>query len=171
MGEPYIGEIRICTFSFAPRGWAFCNGQLLLIAQNTALFSLLSTYYGGDGRTTFALPNLQGCVPMGIGAGPGLSERSIGERGGQATVVLTDAAMALHQHQVYGSGSDANRQQPDGAAWAVVSQDPIYRNSADSTMSVNALAAMGSSQPHNNMQPYLAVNFIIALEGIYPSRS
>jgi microcystin-dependent protein len=147
MSEPFIAEIRIFAGNFAPRGWAFCNGQLLPVAQNTALFSLIGTTYGGDGRTTTALPNLQGRAPMHPGRGPGLTSRRLGESGGSETVTLSTAQMPNHNHPLMASAENLV------------------------PMANEALPAAGGSQSHNNMQPYLAINFIIALTGLYPSRS
>ena len=173
MSEPFIGEIRVVGFNYAPRGWALCNGQLLSIASNSALFSLLGTYYGGDGRTTFGLPNLQGRVPMHFGSGPGLSPRSIGEAGGREAVSLTEAQLAPHTHKARASSLKGNTNSPGGRVWskdAGVQSATYTSNAADADMAAGAIAPAGGGQPHNNMPPYLAVNFIIALQGIYPAR-
>ena len=173
MSEPFIGEIRMVGFNFAPRGWALCNGQLLSIASNNALFSLLGTYYGGDGRTTFALPNLQGRVPMHYGSGAGLSPRLIGEAAGQESVSLTEAQLPAHTHKARASSLKGNTNSPVGKVWskdAGVQSATYTSNSADADMAAGAIAPAGGGQPHNNMPPYLAVNFIIALQGIYPAR-
>ena len=171
MSEPFIAEIRIFAGNFAPRGWAFCNGQLLPVSQNTALFSLLGTTYGGDGRTTTALPNLEGRAPMHAGRGPGLTSRRLGQRGGVETVTLTEAQMPNHNHTLRGS-------EEDGAQLTVANNvlpgagNDMYRAPASTgAMASGVLPETGGSQPHNNMQPFLCINFIIALAGLYPSKS
>ena len=171
MSEPFIAEIRIFAGNFSPRGWAFCNGQLLPIAQNTALFSLIGTTYGGDGRTTTALPNLQGRVPMHPGRGPGLTSRRLGQRGGVTTVTLSEAQMPNHTHSM-GFGPPAT--DDDVSSSAVLGSTPgvnLYAtpNNLES-LADQALLSTGGSQAHNNVQPYLVMNFIIALVGLYPSR-
>jgi microcystin-dependent protein len=172
MSEPFVGEIRMFGFNFAPQGWAQCNGQLLPIAQNTALFSLLGTTYGGDGRTNFALPDMRSRVPVGQGQGAGLSSYAEGQAGGAETVTLTAAQMPGHTHPVKASGSPADSDQPEGRALARPASH-IYTAEPDTRTVMNAdmLGDAGSSQPHGNIQPYLAVNFCIALNGIYPPRS
>lgn len=170
MSEPFIAEIRIFAGNFAPRGWAFCNGQLLPIAQNTALFSLIGTIYGGDGRTTTALPDLQGRAAMHPGRGPGLTDRRLGERGGVTEVTLTEAQMPQHNHTVVvendNEGMETN---PDEQFLA---NKEIYNDGGGLVaMSTDAIGPQGGNQPHNNMQPYIAINYIIALVGLYPSRS
>jgi microcystin-dependent protein len=170
--DPYIGEIRMFAGNFAPRGWAFCNGQLLAIAQNTALFSLLGTMYGGDGRTNFALPDLRGRVPMHFGQGPGLTPRTQGEQSGSETVTLIAGQMPSHSHAVNGNQGPGDSTSPAGRYWAASSRrDASYAGSADTALSPQAVAPAGGSQPHENRQPYLAVSYIIALQGIYPPRS
>jgi len=170
MSEPFIAEIRIFAGNFAPRGWAFCNGQLLPIAQNTALFSLIGTTYGGDGRTTTALPNLQGRAPMHPGGGPGLTIRRLGEKGGNTTVTLTEAQMPQHTHTLQATEEEVDRRTPENRFLAEGEQ--IYGTATNlGNMANGSLTANGGSQPHNNMQPFLAVNFIVALTGLYPSRS
>ena len=172
MSEPFIAEIRIFAGNFAPRGWAFCNGQLLPISQNTALFSLIGTTYGGDGRTTTALPNLEGRAPMHPGRGPGLTSRRLGERGGVETVTLTEAQMPNHNHAVNASGRPVNAQNPTNLTyWGNGNSQYAPSSSNVVPMSGGMLADAGGSQAHNNMQPYIAINFIIALVGLYPSRS
>lgn len=174
MSEPFIAEIRIFAGNFAPRGWAFCNGQLLPISQNTALFSLIGTTYGGDGRTTTALPNLQGRAPMHPGRGPGLTARRLGEQGGVETVTLAEAQMPNHAHTLQAYSRPGDLADPAGRSLARTQGGLAYQsNSSASLVQMNAqsLAAAGGSQAHNNMQPYLAINFIIALVGLYPSRS
>jgi microcystin-dependent protein len=172
MSEPFVGEIRMFGFNFAPQGWALCNGQLLPINQNQALFSLLGTTYGGDGRTTFALPNMQSRVPVCQGQGPGLSSYAEGQAGGTETVTLAATQMPGHTHPVKASSSAAASGQPEGRALAR-SASHIYTAKPDTSTVMNAdmLGDAGDGQPHNNIQPYLAVNFCIALNGIFPSRN
>jgi microcystin-dependent protein len=170
MSEPFLAEVKMWGLSFAPRGWAFSNGQLLSIAQNTALFSLVGTTYGGDGRTNFGLPNLQGRLPMHPGRGPGLTPRQLGEKGGVSAVTLAEQQTPSHTHTLSGSEEDGRENDPGGNAPGVGEQ--IYSTAAPTdTMSQDALALQGSGQPHTNQQPYLAINFCIALTGMYPSRS
>ncbi len=173
MSEPFIAEIRIFAGNFAPRSWAFCNGQLLPVSQNTALFSLIGTTYGGDGRSTTALPNLKGRLPMHPGRGPGLTSRRLGQRGGVEMVSLTEAQMPNHTHQLQGSGEDGDSTTPSSARMVGAGND-MFRSPTGATTGAMADASMpnaGGSQPHNNMQPFLVMNFIIALQGLYPSRS
>lgn len=179
MSDQFVAEIRIFTGNFAPLGWALCNGQLMPISQNTALFSLLGTTYGGDGKSTFALPNLQGSVPLGAGQGPGLSLRDLGETGGESTVTLLDTEMPAHAHTAQastGGGTDS----PTGATWgeSKLGKTPLNVYAASDpngttnvAMSPQALAIAGGGQPHNNLPPYLCLTFIIALQGIFPARS
>lgn len=172
MSEPFIAEVRIFASNFAPRGWAFCDGQLLPIAQYTALFSLVGTTYGGDGRTSLGLPDLRGRAAMHPGRGPGLTSRRLGETGGQASVTLTEASLPAHLHRGVATPAEGTEASPAGKAFAQNEAGDSYRSDAPNvSMSGEALAATGGSQAHNNLQPYLVVNFIIALEGIYPSRS
>ena len=169
MSEPFTAEIRIFAGNFAPRGWAFCNGQLLPISQNTALFSLIGTTYGGDGRTTTALPNLQGRAPMHPGRGPGLTSRRLGQRGGVEMVTLSEAQMPNHTHTLIASGEDGNSQNPGNHHFGAGTN--MYANPANlEAMADQTLPNTGGSQPHNNLQPFIVVNFIIALVGLYPSR-
>ena len=173
MSEPFTAEIRIFAGNFAPRGWAFCNGQLLPVAQNTALFSLIGTTYGGDGRTTTALPNLKGRAPMHPGRGPGLTSRRLGQRGGTETVTLSEAQIAGHTHTPLASNDTANINDPSNNNPSRSAGRGSNRYQSSGTvvdMASKSLQATGGSQPHNNMQPYLAINFIIALVGLYPSR-
>lgn len=174
MSEPFVAEIRIFAGNFAPRGWAFCNGQLLPISQNTALFSLIGTTYGGDGRTTTALPNLQGRAPMHPGRGPGLTPRQLGQKGGTETVNLSEAQMPSHTHAMNASAVVGKLQSPGTASNRVLGRAGMYQTNTSSnlvSMASQALPNAGGSQPHNNLQPFLAMNFIIALVGLYPSRS
>jgi microcystin-dependent protein len=172
MSEPFVGEIRMFGFGFAPQGWALCNGQLLPIDQNQALFSLLGTTYGGDGRTTFALPDLQSRVPVGQGQSPGLSSYAEGQAGGAETVTLAATQLPGHTHPVKASSSTADSDQPEGRTLArSASHSYTAKPDASTVMNVDMLGDAGGSQPHDNIQPYLAVNFCIALIGIFPSRS
>ncbi len=168
MSDPFIGEIRTFAGDFAPKGWALCNGQLLPIAHYTALFSILGTTYGGDGKATFGLPDMQGNAPMHWGDGPGLTPRSIGEMGGSANVTLLVTEMPQHVHQAMASQSSADQLTPAGnvLADAALYADPPFTQ----VMAPAAMGVTGGSQPHNNMQPYLGLTFIIALEGIFPPR-
>jgi len=170
MADPFVAEIRIFPFNFAPKGWAWCNGQLLPISQNTALFSLLGTYYGGDGKSTFALPDLQGSVPIHQGQGSGLSEYFLGQQGGSETVTLLDTEMPSHGHSLSASTSAGDTNLASAAFTGTGSA--IYAPpSALVPMSLQALAPTGASFPHNNMMPYLTLNFNIALQGVYPPRT
>lgn len=176
MSNPFLGEIRMFAGSFAPRNWALCNGQILSISQNTALFSILGTYYGGNGTTNFALPNLQGMAPLGAGTGPGLTPRSIGETGGETSVTLLPNEMPTHNHGVNASSSVGNQVEPANGVWSVAGAgrgEKMYAASAGTSapMSPQAISTVGGGQPHNNLQPYLTLNFIIALNGIFPSRN
>lgn len=173
MTDTFLAEIRIFGCNFAPRGWALCNGQLLPISQNTALFSLLGTTYGGNGQTTFALPDLQGAAPMHPGQGPGLTPRTLGEQGGSPAVSLIAPEMPLHSHDLKAVGSLGNRTAPQGNSLARVSGATPYAPAGGPTtaMSNQAVGLAGQGQPHNNMQPYLTLNFCIALQGIFPPRS
>ncbi|MBK6929642.1 MAG: phage tail protein [Saprospirales bacterium] len=164
--EPFIGEIMLFAGNFEPRGWAFCDGRLLSIAQNTALFSILGTTYGGDGQTTFALPDLRGRVAVGPGQGPGLSRYDLGEAGGQESVSLSAAQMPAHNHAY----SDAKQQSSGGAVSVLTgsSQTKIHQTTGSSTSAVTQNA--GGSQPHENRQPYLGMNYAIAVQGIFPPR-
>ncbi len=175
MADPFVGEIRMTPFNFAPAGWAFCNGQLLPISQNTALFSLLGTYYGGDGKSTFALPDLMGKRPIAHGQGPGLSERFIGETGGQERVTLLESEIPPHAHTAYARPVMGDSPAPGNAVWAGSSnRDRQYSAAATApttAMSPNALSLAGGGQSHNNMPPYLTLHFIIALQGVFPPRT
>jgi microcystin-dependent protein len=181
MADPFVGEIRVFPYNFAPTGWALCNGQLLPISQNTALFSLLGTMYGGDGRTTFGLPNLQGAVPIHAGQGPGLTARQVGETGGSATVTLLPTQVAAHTHAVAVASNDdlgAASRSPD--ATTVFGKEQARSTSAgyvtvgaQAAVALNAAAVLpaGGGAPHNNLAPYLSFNFCIALQGIFPPRA
>lgn len=184
--NPFLAEIRIFAGNFPPRGWAFCNGQILSIAQNTALFSLLGTTYGGNGQTTFALPDLRGRSSMHWGQGPGLTERVLGEMAGENNVTLLTTEIPAHVHdgtaqftnaRIRCSNGSATSKTAEGNVPAVVSKGHIYNGAATSSMAmgvnVNQSVVSGpntGSQPHNNMQPYLGLTFIIALQGIFPPR-
>jgi len=169
MSQPFVGEIRMVGFNFAPTGWALCNGQLLPIVQNTALFSLLGTTYGGNGVSTFGLPDLRARGPMHQGSGPGLAPRVLGQTYGVESVTLTTAQMPAHGHGIDASQLQANRGNPVGGRQAT-SRDPVYTAACVSGPGL-ASAQAGVAQPHSNMQPSLVVNFIIALQGIFPPRS
>jgi microcystin-dependent protein len=171
--DPFVAEIRIFPFNFAPKGWAFCDGQILPLSQNTALFSLLGTTYGGDGKSNFALPNMQGNAPMHPGQGPGLSLHDLGETGGSDTVTLLESEIPAHSHQLRADNQDigdTNVVSPN-ASLAESSNGTLYQSANNVTMSDNALTPAGGDQPHNNMQPYLTLNFCIALQGVYPPRT
>jgi microcystin-dependent protein len=173
--DPFVAEIRIFPFNFAPRGWAFCNGQILPISQNTALFSLLGTTYGGDGKSTFALPNMQGNAPMHQGQGPGLALHDLGETGGSATVTLLESEMPAHSHGVLAQSTPLGGvATPAGASLSRPASGNLYDATGTTSlvqMSPQALQLAGGSQPHNNMQPYLTMNFCIAMQGVFPPRS
>ena len=181
--EPFIGQIMMFGGNFAPRGWALCNGQLLSIAENTALFSILGTTYGGDGRTTFGLPDLRGRAPVHAGMGPGLMDRPLGSKGGSEAVTLTVGQMPTHDHtvQVPGTSDQGNVDSPADAQLAMVaggqgrgnaSRAPYNQGgTSDAGMLPFQTGQAGGTAPHDNMSPYQAVNFIIALQGLFPSRS
>ncbi len=170
--EPFIGQIAVVAFNYAPQGWAKCEGQLLPIAQNQALFALLGTTYGGDGVTTFALPDLRGRVPMGDGNGPGLTPRVLGEKSGSETNTLTIAQMPMHNHTVNASTVDGDQNVPTGSIPAnTKALDKEYTASAaNTTMSPSMIGVSGGSQPVNNIQPYATLTYIIALQGVWPTR-
>jgi microcystin-dependent protein len=176
MSNPFVAEIRILSCNFAPVGWAFCNGQLLPISQNTALFSLVGTFYGGDGKSTFGLPNLQGMAALGMGQGPGLTDRLIGETGGETTVTILQTQMASHTHSGNCVSGPGNSNSPTGNVWAEDGETrgkKVYATAIDGTTQMNTgtLTVNGGNQPHNNLPPYLVLNFVIALVGVYPSRN
>jgi microcystin-dependent protein len=169
--NPFLGEIQIFAGNFPPIGWAFCQGQLLPISQYSALFSILGTTYGGNGTTNFALPNLQGCIPIHTGQGPGLSDRVLGETSGVETVTLLASEMPQHTHQLNAIASAGDTTVP---ANNVLGENAggvnNYKSSANNSMNANTVSTQGGGLPHNNMQPYLTLNFCIAFEGIFPSR-
>lgn len=171
MSDPFVAEMRIFAGNFAPKGWARCDGQLMPISQNTALFSLLGTYYGGDGKSTFALPNLEGSAPMHSGQGPGLSEHFLGESSGTPFVTLLTSEMPLHAHSSTGADVQGNVSSPAGNFFAGDSTVRQWVSSApNSPMNFQTVGIAGGSLPHNNMQPYLVLLFIIALQGVFPAR-
>lgn len=175
MADPFVAEIRIFPFTFAPKGWAFCNGQLLPISQNTALFALLGTTYGGDGKSTFALPDLQGSAPMHPGQGPGLSLHDLGEIGGSETVTLLESEMPVHSHgyQVRPTAAVPPQPSPVGLGGARSNSRPYSPAASGTNVQMNSTSIFpaGGDQPHNNMMPYLTFNFCIALQGVFPPRS
>lgn len=174
MSEPFLGEIRMFGFNFNPRGWAFCNGQLLPISQNTALFSLLGTTYGGDGRTTFGLPNLQGSVPAHFGNGPGIPPRTLGQRFGAATQTLSVSQLPSHTHKARAQSGDGNSPTPVGNVWSDdlgVSSATYSTLGANADMNAQAIANAGGGQAFDINQPTLVVNFCISLVGLFPSRN
>ncbi len=156
--------------NFAPQGWAICNGQVLAIAENDALFSLLGTTYGGDGQNTFALPDLRSRVPLHQGQGNGLSNRTLGQAGGEENVTLVVPQLPAHTHAATASSAAGTATSPAGNVWAAGNNTPFSDQASDAQMSAAAVQAVGGSQPHDNMLPFLAVNFIMALQGIYPSQ-
>lgn len=173
MADPFLAEIRIFPFNFAPRGWAWCDGQLIPISQNTALFSLLGTTYGGDGKTNFALPNLRGRAPMHPGQGPGLSRHDLGETAGTETVTLVESEIPAHNHALVASSDPADVQSP-AADRCLARSNPGFAYAAGSPntpMAPQALAPAGGDQPHNNLSPYLTLYFNIALQGVFPPRT
>lgn len=171
MGTPYIGEIRIFAGNFPPNGWAFCNGQLIPISENDVLFNLIGTTYGGDGQQTFALPNLQGRVPIHFGTGAGGPTYVQGEMGGVENVTLTTQQTPIHTHALLASGDGAGAQTPDGQLFARSSTDVFTSQVTVTPMNAQDISPVGGNQPHENMQPFLCLNFIISLFGIYPSQT
>lgn len=184
MADPFVAEIRIFNFNFAPKGWAMCDGQLLPLSQNTALFSLLGTVYGGNGKSNFALPDLQGCVPMHPGQGPGLSQHALGETGGSDTVTLLESEIPSHSHTLHASdGADTFAPEnhylatlPAKTVLGVAKAEPkLYASNPltdkQTQLKYDSLNLAGGDQPHNNLQPYLTLNFCIALQGVFPPRS
>ncbi len=175
MSDPFVAEIRIFPFNFAPTGWAFCDGQIMPISQNTALFSLLGTFYGGDGKSTFALPNMQGSAPMMWGQGSGLSERFLGEQSGSQFITLLQSEIPVHTHTVMvGNNTDSPSPIPTNNSLNRGSSGNPYVPASASpplgSLAFQAVSVQGGSLPHNNMMPYLTLNFIIALQGIFPPR-
>ena len=174
MSDQFVAEIRMFAGDFAPNGWALCNGQLMPIQQNTALFSLVGTYYGGDGRSTFGLPNLQGCSPVGPGQGPGLPLVDLGEQGGVESVTLIQSELPMHTHLGRAVAADGSTGNPSAASWAVSrsgrASEKLYGTTPGGTMSPATIGYAGGGLPHPNLAPYLVVNFIIALQGIFPAR-
>lgn len=172
MSEPFVGEVRMFAGSFAPRGWAFCDGQLLAVSQNDALFSLFGTIYGGDGQTTFGLPDLRGRVPIHAGSGPGLTPRSLGSNSGSENETVAANTLPSHSHEFRASTNIADESDPSGNVLAqppaVSTYFPTVPNTAD--LAASSLASVGGNQSHTNLMPFLCVNFIVALVGIYPSR-
>ncbi len=175
MSQPYLAEIKMVGFTFAPVGFAFCDGQLLPISQNSALFALIGTIYGGDGLTTFGLPNLQGRAPLHWGNGPGLTPRAIGEVLGTENVTLTNATMPAHAHTLSGDATGGGLPSPTNNTWgkkAARTPPALYQNTPiDAPMSGNALGTAGGSQPHNNLSPVIVLNFVMAIAGIFPTRN
>ena len=173
MADPFVAEIRIFPFNFAPKGWAWCNGQLLPISQNTALFSLLGTTYGGDGKSTFALPNLQGSAPIHAGQGPGLSLYDLGQTGGTDTVTLLQSEIPSHTHSLMANTTTATKSLPTGNSFAKGSSMTPYLAPAGAplvNMAAQAISPAGGGLPHNNLMPYLTLYFNIALQGVFPAR-
>jgi microcystin-dependent protein len=173
VADPFVAEIRIFPFNFAPKGWAWCDGQLLPLSQNTALFSLLGTTYGGDGKSNFALPDLQGRAPMHPGQGPGLSLHDLGETGGSETVTLLESEIPVHSHQMKAASTQADLQDPASNRVLARSKPGFayLAGAPNTTLAPEALAPAGGDQPHNNMQPYLTFYFNIALQGVFPPRT
>ncbi len=173
MADPFVAEIRIFPFNFAPRGWAFCDGQLLPLSQNTALFSLLGTTYGGNGKSNFALPDLQGRTSMHPGQGPGLSLHDLGETGGSETVTLLESETPSHSHQLNFLNSTATSTIAGGNQFANSPQNnaSVYTSQTNNLKTAGILGSSGGNMPHNNMQPYLTLNFCIALQGVFPPRT
>ncbi len=171
MSEPYVGEIRMVGFNFAPVGWATCDGQLIPIAENDTLFTLIGTTYGGDGQSTFALPDLRGRLPVHAGQGPGLSNRIIGEISGTETVTLTIQQIPSHSHAAMAQSGSGNQSSPSNGIWASSGQGQYGTGTGDTPMKNTLIAGSGGSQPHDNMMPYTTINFIISLFGIFPTQN
>ena len=172
MSEPFVGEIRMFGGNFAPRGWAFCDGQLLAVSQNDALFSLFGTIYGGDGRTTFGLPDLRGRIPIHAGNGPGLSQRRLGAKSGTETVTVTVNQLPTHTHPMQASADAANSPNPqNNVASETLTATPYFDDTPTVPLNAASITNTGGSRSHTNLMPYLCVHFIVALFGIYPSRS
>jgi microcystin-dependent protein len=174
MADPFVGELRLVGFNFAPSNWATASGQILAISQNTPLFSLLGTRFGGNGTSTFGLPNLQGSIPVGAGQGPGLSDYTVGEVGGQPNETLLQAEMPVHTHTVRANIHDAGASTPANNAFGkgIASAGNLYTTNTTPTVQMNAgaISSVGGNLPHNNMMPYLTLNWIISLYGVFPAR-
>ncbi len=171
MSSPYIGEIRMFGGNFAPAGWAFCDGSLLSIAENDALFNLIGTTYGGDGQNTFALPDLRGRAPLHAGQGPGLSNYTLGQAGGTESVTLTPNQLPAHSHLAQGQTAAGSQTSPSNGVWAASTLNQFSANTPTQPFAANAVGMSGGSQPHDNMMPYATINYIISLFGIYPSQA
>lgn len=171
MGQPFVGEIRMFGGNFAPAGWAFCAGQLMPISENDVLFTLIGTTYGGDGQSTFALPDLQGRLPMHMGTGPGLSARTIGELSGVESVTLTTQQIPVHTHAPMADANSGNQTTPQNGIWAATAASRYSSSAPNLAMNNTLVGQAGGSQPHENMMPYLAISFIISLFGIFPSQN
>ena len=172
MADPFVAEIRIVPFNFAPKGWAFCDGQILPLSQNTALFSLLGTTYGGNGKSNFALPDLQGRTPLQPGQGPGLTSYDLGETGGSETITLLQSEMPSHTHSGQGAATAGDQRVPGGYyLGGGAGRGSSYYKNTTTTVNMVPLNPAGGGQPHNNRQPYLVLNFVIALQGVFPPRS
>ncbi|MGA7733095.1 MAG: tail fiber protein [Chloroflexia bacterium] len=173
MSSPFVAEIRIWACNFAPTGWAFCDGQILPISQNTALFSLIGTFYGGNGQSTFALPNMQGSGPIAQGQGPGLSDYFIGQQGGDPNVTLLNSEIPVHSHAQLSSNQPGEDPSPNGELLARSVGASLYQTTTNQNLvplNIQALGLAGSSLPHNNMMPYLTLNYCIAMQGVFPPR-
>ena len=171
MGSPYVGEIRMFGGNFAPAGWAFCDGSLMPISENETLFQLIGTTYGGDGQTTFALPDLRGRVPVHAGQGAGLSNHTIGEQSGVEIVTLTTTQIPAHSHVPQAVSGNGDQTTPQNGVWAGTADSRYSSNAPSVVMNVGAVSAAGGSQPHDNMMPFLVINFIISLFGVFPSQT
>jgi microcystin-dependent protein len=173
VADPFVAEIRIFPFNFAPTGWAFCDGQLLPLSQNTALFSLLGTTYGGDGKSTFALPDMRGRAPMHPGQGPGLSLYDLGQEGGSDTATLSVSEIPAHSHGMQADASDPSNAKlvSPASSFGISQEGLIYQDNSDVSLAPEALSPTGGSAPHNNLMPYLTLEFNIALQGVFPPRS
>ena len=173
MADPFVAEIRIFPFNFAPKGWAFCDGQILPISQNTALFSLLGTVYGGDGQETFALPNLQSRIPLHMGNGPDGVTYQLGEAAGVESVTLTTQQIPVHTHSLIGTSNGALKTGPGGNLFGTSAQVEYGTSgvSADTAFNATAISPVGGSQPHENLMPYICINYIISLFGLFPSQT
>jgi len=171
MSEPFLAEVRMMGFNFAPRGWAFCDGQILPINQNQSLYSLLGTTYGGDGRTSFALPDLRGRTPIHVGQSNGGGDHLLGQKSGEETHTLAANEMPQHNHIVQGSTGNATANNPSGHVFARAPEQTYAAPQTGVNLRSGSVANVGGGQAHNNMQPYLAVNFCIALQGLFPSRN